>query len=216
MLATIAMHDQLVPTRTGPRGARGGKASYSARLDGPISALSAHLIRPVTGANKGLYVVMGVAGSGKSLIGAALARALGVEFVEGDDYHPPENVRRMAAGIPLTDEDRAGWLRALAARIREAKQAGTGMVLACSALKRTYRDVLRADADELQFVLLRGPRALIAERLADRRGHYMPASLLDSQLATLEEPSIDEEAWICDISEPPDVILASLVARAST
>jgi gluconokinase len=168
------------------------------------------------GVNRGLYVVMGVAGSGKSTIGAALARALGVDFVEGDEYHPAENVERMSRGIPLTDDDRAGWLRALAMRIREAKDAGTGLVLTCSALKRSYRDVLRAEAGELRFVYLRGPRGLIAERLASRRGHFMPASLLDSQLATLQEPSADEGAWVCDISESPHDLVAALVARAST
>ncbi len=158
---------------------------------------------------------MGVAGSGKSLIGAALARALGVGFVEGDQYHPAENVRRMAAGIPLTDEDRAGWLRTLAARLREAKDSGVGLVLTCSALKRKYRDVLRADAKELRFIFLRGRRELIAERLAHRRGHFMPVSLLDSQLATLEEPSLEEGAWVCDINELPEAIVAALVARAT-
>jgi gluconokinase len=165
--------------------------------------------------NRGLYVVMGVAGSGKSLIGEAFADALGVEFVEGDAYHPAENVERMSRGIPLTDADRAGWLRTLAMRIREAKDASTGLVMACSALKRSYRDVLRAGAGELQLVYLRGPRALIADRLTGRRGHFMPASLLDSQLATLEEPSPDEGAWICDISESPEDIVSGLVARAS-
>ncbi len=165
--------------------------------------------------HQGLYVVMGVAGSGKSLIGAAFARALGVDFVEGDEYHPAENVRRMASGVPLTDEDRAGWLRALAARIGEARATGTGLVVTCSALKRSYRDVLRAEADDLQFVFLRGPRALIAERLASRRGHFMPPSLLDSQFATLEEPSADEQAWVCDVRESPQDLVAALVARAS-
>jgi gluconokinase len=159
---------------------------------------------------------MGVAGSGKSTIGAALARALGVEFVEGDDYHPAENVKRMAAGVPLTDEDRAGWLRALATRLREAKDAGAGLVMTCSALKRSYRDVLRAGAPEVRFVFLRGPRALIAERLGNRRGHFMPVSLLDSQFATLEEPSPDEEAWVCDIRESPEDLVAALVARTPT
>jgi gluconokinase len=156
---------------------------------------------------------MGVSGSGKSLIGAALAAALGVDFVEGDEYHPAENVRRMAAGIPLTDDDRAGWLRALATRIRESRDAGRGLVLTCSALKRAYRDVLRSGAPDLQLVFLRGPRALIAERLASRSGHFMPASLLDSQLATLEEPSPDEGAWVCDIDESPESIVNAVVAR---
>jgi gluconokinase len=159
--------------------------------------------------------VMGVAGSGKSVIGAALARELGVDFVEGDEYHPPENVARMAHGIALTDADRAGWLRALAARIREAKDAGTGLVMTCSALKRSYRDVLRAEAPELQFIFLKGPRALIAKRLAGRRGHYMPASLLESQLATLEEPSPDEGAWVFDISESPQDLVAAIVGRVA-
>jgi gluconokinase len=178
-------------------GARRGKGSYSA------------------GVKRGLYVVMGVAGSGKSTIGAALARALGVDFVEGDEYHPAENVERMARGIPLTDDDRAGWLRALAMRLREAKAAGTGLVMTCSALKRSYRDVLRAAAGELRFIYLRGPRAVIAERLGGRSGHFMPPSLLDSQLATLEEPSPDEGAWVCDIREPARDLVAALVARAS-
>jgi gluconokinase len=166
--------------------------------------------------NRGLYVVMGVSGSGKSLIGAALARALGIDFVEGDEYHPAENVERMARGIPLTDDDRAGWLRALGTRLREARDAGTGLVMSCSALKRSYRDVLRAEAGELRFVFLKGQRALLAERLAGRRGHFMPTSLLESQLATLEEPSADEDAWVCDIRLSPKDIVADLVASAST
>ena len=165
--------------------------------------------------NRGLYVVMGVSGCGKSLIGTALARALDIDFVEGDDYHSAENVQRMASGIPLTDDDRAQWLRALAARLREAKDAGTGLVMTSSALKRSYRDVLRAGAGDVRFVFLRGPRALLAERIAGRRGHFMPPSLLDSQLATLEEPAPDEHAWVCDIRESPQDLVAALVARAS-
>ena len=165
--------------------------------------------------NKGLYVVMGVSGSGKSLIGTAFAEALGVNFIEGDQYHSAENVRRMAAGIPLTDNDRAQWLHSLARRIREARDAETGLVVACSALKRSYRDILRARADDLQFVFLAGEPAVIADRIAHRRGHFMPPSLLDSQLATLEEPSPDEHAWVCDITQSPQDLVASLVARAS-
>lgn len=160
---------------------------------------------------------MGVAGSGKSLIGGALARALDVAFVEGDDYHSPENVARMASGTPLTDADRLPWLRSVAKRIRDAKSAGTGLVVACSALKRSYRDLLRAEsgAPGLQFVFLKGSRALIAGRLADRRGHFMPPALLDSQLAALEEPSPDERAWVSNIKDSPEHIVAALVARAS-
>lgn len=165
--------------------------------------------------NTGLFVMMGVCGSGKSRVGAALARALGVDFVEGDEYHPAENVQKMAAGIPLADDDRAGWLRALAARLAASAKADTGLVLTCSALKRSYRDVLRTGAPDVRFVFLRGSRALIAERLADRHGHFMPSSLLDSQLATLEEPSADEGAWICDIAESPRDLVEALVVRAS-
>lgn len=158
---------------------------------------------------------MGVAGSGKSVIGAALASALGVEFVEGDKYHSAENVQRMSAGVPLTDDDRAQWLLALALRIREARDAGTGLILTCSALKRSYRDILRAEARDLRFVFLKGERALIAERLAGRRGHFMPPSLLDSQFAALEEPSLDENAWVCDVRQSPQDIVAALMAQAS-
>jgi gluconokinase len=162
----------------------------------------------------GLYVIMGVSGSGKSLIGAQLARALDVEFVEGDDLHPSENVTRMAAGIPLTDDDRHGWLVAIAARLRDAKRAGAGLVVSCSALKRRYRDLLRSvGTADVRFVYLAGSRAMLAERLANRRGHFMPPALLDSQLAILEEPSPDERAWVCDISQAPDVIVGDLVRR---
>lgn len=166
-------------------------------------------------AHRGIYVVMGVSGSGKSLIGSAFARALGVEFLEGDAYHSPENVARMSAGIPLTDADRLGWLSRLAERVGDAVRADTGLVLACSALRRPYRDLLRAEACEARFVFLRGTKALLAERVAGRRGHFMPPSLLDSQLAALEEPSADEGAWVCDIASSPEVLVAALVARAS-
>jgi gluconokinase len=165
--------------------------------------------------DKDLYVVMGVAGSGKSLIGAALAYALSIAFVDGDDLHSPENVERMASGIPLTDENRAGWLRTIAGRIRETKAAGTGIVVACSALKRSYRDFLRAEVGNLRFIFLTGPRELIAKRLAHRPGHFMPPSLLDSQLATLEEPGPDEDVLICDITKSPDAIVSDLVDRLS-
>jgi gluconokinase len=128
---------------------------------------------------------MGVAGSGKSVIGAALARALGVDFVEGDDYHSPQNVDRMSSGVPLTDEDRAAWLSALAARISKARKSGKGLVVSCSALKRSYRDILRAEAGELQFIYLRGPRAVIVERIAQRRGHLNESERLYAQASDL-------------------------------
>lgn len=164
--------------------------------------------------HRALYVVMGVSGSGKSVIGSRLARALGLEFVEGDAYHSPGNVSRMSAGIPLTDEDRQAWLVAIATRLDAARRAGVGLVVSCSALKRSYRDVLRAGSADVQFVYLEGDRALIEQRLADRRGHFMPSSLLDSQFAILEPPSADEDAWVCDISQPPDVIVDHLVERS--
>jgi gluconokinase len=160
---------------------------------------------------------MGVCGSGKSLIGAQLAGALDIEFVEGDGLHPPDNVQRMAAGTPLTDEDRYGWLLGIAARLREAKRAGTGLVVSCSALKRSYRDVLRSAGDaKVRFVYLAGSPALLAERVAQRRGHFMPPSLLESQLAILEEPSPDERAWVCDVRAAPHAIVANLVTRAAS
>jgi len=163
----------------------------------------------------GLYVVMGVAGSGKTSIGAALAHALDVEFVDGDDFHSPENIRKMAAGIPLTDDDRSGWLRTLASRLRDAENAGNGVVIACSALKRAYRDVLRGGAGDVRFIYLKGSRELIAQRLASRGGHFMHASMLDSQFAILEEPTPDEDAWVVAITQSPEQIVANLVTRAS-
>ena len=165
--------------------------------------------------HSGRYVVMGVAGCGKSTIAAALAHELDVPFVEGDAFHPPDNVRKMSAGIPLTDQDRAPWLAALAEQLREARERRHGLVMTCSALRRAYRDVLRSGAPDVQFIFLDGPKPLIAERLASRTGHYMPPSLLDSQFDALERPQPDEGAWVCDISDSADDIVADLVARVS-
>ncbi len=164
--------------------------------------------------NRNLFVVMGITGSGKSTVGEMLARKLGVDFVEGDDYHSRENVERMASGIPLTDQDRADWLRSLANRLRGARHAKRGLVLTCSALKRSYRDVLRSAVPEVQFVFLRGSRSLIAERLAARRGHFMPPSLLESQLATLEEPAPDEHVWTYNIESSAQDIVDHIVERS--
>jgi gluconokinase len=156
---------------------------------------------------------MGVAGAGKTLIGSRLARTLGVEFVEGDEYHPAANVAKMAAGIPLTDDDRRGWLDALSARIAAARRVERGLVVAASVLKREYRDVFRAADGAVQFILLTAPRPVIAGRLEHRTGHYMPPSLLDSQLAILEPPDADERAWVYDNERAPDVIVAGIAAR---
>ena len=155
-------------------------------------------------------VVMGVSGCGKSTVGQFLSARLGLPFVEGDGLHPPDNVRKMAAGTPLTDEDRAGWLDAIAARLVAAPG---GAVVSCSALKRRYRERLCADVPALRFVHLHGPRELLALRLAGRRGQYMPSSLLDSQLHTLEPPGPDERAIALSIDQPPET-LAALAAAA--
>jgi gluconokinase len=158
-----------------------------------------------------VIVLMGVSGSGKTTVGKLVAEALGGEFAEGDDYHPPANVAKMHSGIPLDDADRKPWLETLSREIGKWLDAGRTVVLACSALKRSYRDVLRADHDGVFFVYLKGDAALIRSRLAGRHGHYMPASLLDSQIATLEEPK-DAITVVID-GRPADIarhILAAL------
>ena len=137
-------------------------------------------------------VVMGVSGSGKSTVAAELVRRLGWEFAEGDDFHPARNVELMRAGTPLTDEDRWPWLRELAAWIGEHERAGRSVVVTCSALKRSYRDLLREGHPSVWFAHVTADRALIRERVEQRTGHYMPSSLLDSQLTTLEPLQPDE------------------------
>lgn len=158
------------------------------------------------------FVVMGVAGAGKSMVGAVLAAALGVPFVEGDQLHPPDNVALMTAGTPLDDAHRAVWLRRIADRIHASRLCGEGVVVSCSALKRQYRDVLRDGDAEVRFIHLRGETALLRSRLESRHGHFMPASLLDSQLAALEPPDDHERAWVCDAGLPLDQIVAVLKA----
>jgi gluconokinase len=158
-------------------------------------------------------VVMGVSGCGKSTVGRLLADSLGLDYIEGDDLHPPENVARMAAGVALTDADRQGWLQALAQRLADARAQRRGLVLSCSALKRSYRDILRSGASDVRFVHLHGTRDLLAARMHGRPGHYMPPSLLDSQLATLELPGADELALSFDIAQTPqDIACAALLA----
>ena len=137
-------------------------------------------------------VVRGVSGCGNSSVAAGLAEALGADLIDGDDLHSAESVAKMRAGIPLTDADRWPWLDRIGARLTKATQGERGLVIACSALKRVYRDRLRAAAPGLRFVFLDGSAELIAERLARRAGHYMPAGLLASQLQTLERPQADE------------------------
>lgn len=152
-------------------------------------------------------VVMGVSGSGKSTIGALLAARLGVLFVDADDLHPADNVAKMRAGVPLTDDDRAPWLRAVGRVIRAERDRGRSVVIACSALRRGYRDLLREAAGELSLVYLTGSRELVRERVAARPGHFMPASLLDSQLQTLEPPEPDEHAVAADVELSPSALV---------
>ncbi len=152
-------------------------------------------------------IVMGVSGSGKSTIGAALAEAFGVEFIDGDDLHPSANKAKMAAGQPLDDEDRAPWLEIIALRIGAEFATGASIVVACSALKRRYRDQLIAHAPETVFVHLAGSRELIAERQRGRRHEYMPNSLLASQFGTLEPLGPDERGIVVDVSRDPAAIV---------
>jgi gluconokinase len=154
-------------------------------------------------------IIMGVSGCGKSTVGRLLAERIGVPFLEGDELHPPRNVALMAAGTPLTDADRAGWLDAIAQRLSNLGPE-EGMVVSCSALKRAYRDRLRAATPNLHFVHLHGTRALLAARLRERQGHYMPPTLLDSQLDTLEIPSADEAVLTLDIAEPAHPLVAQI------
>ena len=160
-----------------------------------------------------VLVVMGVSGCGKSTVGAQLAAALGVPFIEGDSLHPPHNVALMAAGTPLTDADRADWLLTIATQLGQAHAAGHGLVLSCSALKRRYRDQLRAPCPGLRFVHLQGSADQLRRRLQGRTGHYMPASLLDSQLSALEPPAAGENALVFNIALPADQITANALAQ---
>jgi gluconokinase len=137
-------------------------------------------------------VVMGVSGSGKSTVGAAIAASLGLPFIDGDSLHSPESIAKMRAGTALQDEDRWPWLDRIGASLADAGRWPAGVVIACSALRRSYRDRIRAAAPGARFVFLAGTKALISARMADRSGHYMPGTLLDSQLRTLELPGPDE------------------------
>ena len=158
------------------------------------------------------WVVMGVSGCGKSTVGRALAEALQVPFIEGDAFHSAANVARMAAGIALDDVDRAGWLEALREQVRGAREQGRGLVLACSALKRRYRDLLREGDPGLRFAHLAGGRAVLAGRMRARAEHYMPPSLLDSQLRDLEPLQADEAGVTLDLSREPRQLVARILS----
>lgn len=158
-----------------------------------------------------IVIVMGVSGSGKTTVGQRIAAALGWRFRDADDFHPPGNIAKMTAGIPLTDEDRAPWLAVLRELLENTLAADEALVLACSALKRSYRERLSVDAARQRWVYLRAPRELIAERLKARQGHYMPAAMLDSQLAALEVP---EDALVVDVSTAdPDTLVATILGE---
>jgi gluconokinase len=158
-------------------------------------------------------IVMGVAGSGKSTIAEALAARLGWTYEDADRFHPASNVAKMSAGHPLTDDDRWPWLQAIAAEIGRMCQTGGHLVVACSALKRAYRNVLLAGRDDVCIVFLDGSRTLIAQRLSARKGHFMPPGLLDSQFKTLQPPGSDEHPINVSIDAPVEAIVDAIVSQ---
>jgi gluconokinase len=163
-----------------------------------------------------IVVVMGVSGSGKSTVGMAIAAALGLRFVDGDALHSAASVRRMQGGVALTDDDRWPWLDRIGAQLADAARSPTGVLVACSALKRVYRDRIRAAAPAVRFVFLDGSREAIEARMAMRSGHYMPTSLLASQLATLERPNRDESDVVTISIERPVADVVRDAVRALT
>lgn len=171
------------------------------------------LARPDVGAEPMAVIIMGVSGCGKSTLGTRVAAALGCPFLEGDAFHSPAAIAKMASGHPLSDEDRRPWLARLGEALGEAARADGVAVAACSALKQAYRDRLcAAAAMPIRFVLLDADRRELARRLEKRRGHYMPVSLLDSQLDTLERPAPDEHALVLAAGGTPDAILRATLA----
>ena len=175
------------------------------------SAALAHAVtKPI------IVVVTGVSGSGKSTVAALLAAALGCQFQEGDDLHPPENVEKMRSGTPLTDADRMPWLRKIAAEIDGWRARGECGVLTCSALKRSYRNIIIGDRRDVVLVYLKGSRQLIHQRMVARHGHFMPVALLDSQFATLEVPTPDEHPIVVDIGGKPADIAHEIVLHLET
>ncbi|MFJ5692412.1 gluconokinase [Arthrobacter sp. NPDC093125] len=172
------------------------------------SSAATHSGRPA--AARPQVIVMGVSGCGKTTIGDLVARELGVRFLDGDSLHPVENVAKMAAGTPLTDEDRWPWLAIVGSELAAA--GADGLVLACSALRRSYRDAIRAQAPDTVFLHLHGSKEVLGSRLEGRSGHFMPAALLDSQLATLEPLEDDERGVVVDIAAPVPAVLADALA----
>jgi gluconokinase len=159
-------------------------------------------------------VVMGVSGSGKSTVGAALAQRLRVPFADADDFHPPANIAKMSAGQPLDDDDRYPWLEAIGKWL--AQHCGDGGVMSCSALRRTYRDQLRRYCPDVEFMHLSGTPEVIGKRQASRPGHFMPASLLASQFDTLEPLEPDEHGIVIDVDQNIDSIIDNYVTLSAT
>ena len=158
-----------------------------------------------------MLLLMGVSGVGKTTTGQRLARTLGWRFRDADEFHPPENIAKMSQGEPLTDEDRWPWLAAIGTWLDERRADGGKAIVTCSALRRTYRDRLLVGRPEVKLVFLKGSKALIADRLSRRSGHFMPPMLLDSQFSTLEEPRREERALVVDVSLPPNRVVAHIV-----
>jgi gluconokinase len=170
-------------------------------------------VREAARATPCALIVMGVSGSGKSTIADLLAKRIGWTYEDGDKFHPASNVAKMKAGHPLTDEDRWPWLRAIAAEIDRVCQAGEHLVIACSALKRVYRDILVHGRNDVRIVYLDGTRQLIADRLAKRKGHFMPPDLLPSQFRTLEPPGDDEDPVTASIDASVAAIVSDIVQQ---
>ncbi|WP_277209281.1 gluconokinase [Isoptericola croceus] len=159
---------------------------------------------------------MGVAGSGKTTVARMLAERIGVEYAEADTFHSEANIAKMSTGTPLTDADRAPWLEAIRDWLTAEADAGRPTVVTCSALKRSYRDVLRTARGRVRFLHLHGSPEMLAERITGRSGHFMPTSLLPSQLATLEPLDDDEDGLTVDVAAPPEEIVDDVVARYFT
>ena len=160
-----------------------------------------------------VIVLMGVSGAGKTTVGHLLAATIGADFIEGDQFHPPASIEKMRSGVALDDTDRRPWLAALARQIGRWSAYGGHVVLACSALKRRYRDQLRQGRPEVHLIHLAGSEAMIRARLERRAGHYMPPGLLASQFAALEAPGRAEGALTVDVADTPDRIVAAIVRR---
>ena len=160
-----------------------------------------------------VLVMMGVSGSGKTTVAKGVADRLGWQMLEGDKLHPPANIAKMSAGTPLDDEDRWPWLHAIAAAIDDWRTKGVSGVVACSALKRAYRDILIGSRTDVVLVYLQGSHDLIATRMAARHGHFMPPGLLDSQFAALEEPGEAEHPIVASIAPAPDAIIETIIEK---